>query len=116
MSKWVKTKDEEDHCMECAEYGKGKCRFHCGSNGEHFAEFGYFKRTKTAIKQKPKRAGKYERLLKAILANMDIINHGEGLRMLRTNSPKGYIQGITDKQESELITIKEHMEKKGGAK
>ena len=61
------------------------------------------------VKVSKPRASKYELLLKAVLNGCSVIEHEKGVSLLRVNSPSGYIIGLTDKQEAELIKIKERM-------
>ena len=71
----------------------------CNQDERSDKKNGYF----ITVKPKPKRAGKYERLLKALLSN----------RWLYFCIVKDAMSTIKQSQKEELIAIKERMEKKG---
>lgn len=56
-----------------------------------------------------KRAGKYERLLKAMLRGCEIMTAQNGNKYLRERLSGIFISGLTDAQERDLIAIKERM-------
>ena len=64
------------------------------------------------IPRKPKRAGKYERLLKALLKQICVDDWGDGSFDISATGSHGFFE-LTKKQTRELIAIKERMEKKG---
>jgi hypothetical protein len=99
-SKWVNAISD---CTKCCKEGKGECSKYCGSGSKYFNKQGYF----INVKRTSPRKGKHERLLRALIRSVNI--YSDGMVTWKPNQ-------LTPREADELISIKQAMEKKGGAK